>query len=603
MTRDLSTLCLTFLTIFTLAGASVAQNGPVPVPPLLFPVVQGAQWEDTFGTPRDGHTHQGQDLMAPKMRPLIACFAGTVTLHSNHRTAGNWITLQGTGVSVGWRAEYMHLNNDTPGTNDGRGGDRYAFAPGLKSGDSVGAGQLLGYVGDSGNAESAGSHCHFELHGPDGPVNCALVLRASRILASPQFVVTGTADAVSSAVFPTEKVVGTVLTLFPDQTEAIVRVTSVSEAGGNLTTVDPPSVKRLVFSDKDAYSTLSKGILLAAEGKDQGQGKPLEVDRLTTMDSDLPLLESPAKKGPLPDRKSSLPQKSSDSIAPKNILIDGFERGTYQQWDLQGNCWNRTPEFLSDRLPVPGTSGSYYLSTAHPKNGDNRPVSGTGVALSSEFTLTLPRLRFRIGGGNYPEECCLNLLVDGKVVRTETGSGTDRLIPVEWDITEFVSKRARLQVVDKLDSGLRAYILLDEIEMFDPASVSVNTPAKTETPESVAATISEQTPGTLAFVLLPDGTKVEGTQLLTLEATGYGPGENGQWGDRTFLGTKVGYGTVAVDPKIIPLRTHLWVEGYGFCIALDTGSAIKGMKIDLGHDSDAEAATVGRKKLRVLILD
>jgi 3D (Asp-Asp-Asp) domain-containing protein len=51
------------------------------------------------------------------------------------------------------------------------------------------------------------------------------------------------------------------------------------------------------------------------------------------------------------------------------------------------------------------------------------------------------------------------------------------------------------------------------------------------------------------------------------------------------------------------LKTHLWVEGYGFCIALDKGSAIKGMKIDLGHDTDAEAATVGRKKLRVLVLD
>lgn len=90
---------------------------------------------------------------------------------------------------------------------------------------------------------------------------------------------------------------------------------------------------------------------------------------------------------------------------------------------------------------------------------------------------------------------------------------------------------------------------------------------------------------------------------MTLEATGYGPGENGPWGDRTALGTKVGYGTVAVDPKVIPLRKHLWVEGYGFCIALDTGGAIKGPKIDWGHNTDAEAATEGRTKRRVLILD
>ena len=69
---------------------------------------------------------------------------------------------------------------------------------------------------------------------------------------------------------------------------------------------------------------------------------------------------------------------------------------------------------------------------------------------------------------------------------------------------------------------------------------------------------------------------VEGKRWLTLEATGYGPGENGRWGDRTKVGTKVGLGTVAVDPRVIPLGSRLWVEGYGFCVALDVGSAIKG---------------------------
>jgi 3D (Asp-Asp-Asp) domain-containing protein len=90
---------------------------------------------------------------------------------------------------------------------------------------------------------------------------------------------------------------------------------------------------------------------------------------------------------------------------------------------------------------------------------------------------------------------------------------------------------------------------------------------------------------------------------MTLEATGYGPADNGPWGDRTALGTKVGYATVAVDPKVIPLRTRLWVEGYGFCVALDTGGAIKGNRIDLGHDNQSDAIRVGRKKLRVLVLD
>lgn len=60
----------------------------------------------------------------------------------------------------------MHINNDTPGTDDGNGGTANAYAPGIVRGSHVVAGQLLGWVGDSGNAESAGSHLHFEIRQP-----------------------------------------------------------------------------------------------------------------------------------------------------------------------------------------------------------------------------------------------------------------------------------------------------------------------------------------------------------------------------------------------------------------------------------------------------
>src|SRR5262249_51428540 len=68
-------------------------------------------------------------------------------------------------------AIYIHINNDTPGTDDGLGSEEYAFAPGLQTGDHVTAGQHIAYVGDSGNAENVGPHCHFELYGPDGWIN------------------------------------------------------------------------------------------------------------------------------------------------------------------------------------------------------------------------------------------------------------------------------------------------------------------------------------------------------------------------------------------------------------------------------------------------
>jgi 3D (Asp-Asp-Asp) domain-containing protein len=71
---------------------------------------------------------------------------------------------------------------------------------------------------------------------------------------------------------------------------------------------------------------------------------------------------------------------------------------------------------------------------------------------------------------------------------------------------------------------------------------------------------------------------------------------------RTRTGMIATYGHVAVDPRVIPLGTLVFVEGYGFAIASDTGGAIKGNKIDLCFDTRAEALRFGRRKVRVHIL-
>ncbi len=134
---------------------------PVTVP-MLFPIAGQPRWSDTFLASRGGGTrrHKGQDLMVPKMTPLVAVFDGQVALGTGKGNAGNTITVVG---DCGWNAEYYHVNNDSPGTDDGKGTADYAFAPGLRTGDRVYAGQFLGWVGDSGNAEGTSPHLHFEL--------------------------------------------------------------------------------------------------------------------------------------------------------------------------------------------------------------------------------------------------------------------------------------------------------------------------------------------------------------------------------------------------------------------------------------------------------
>jgi 3D (Asp-Asp-Asp) domain-containing protein len=60
---------------------------------------------------------------------------------------------------------------------------------------------------------------------------------------------------------------------------------------------------------------------------------------------------------------------------------------------------------------------------------------------------------------------------------------------------------------------------------------------------------------------------------------------------------------IAVDPRVIPLGTKVYVEGYGYAIAADTGSAIKGNKIDVFFSSQSAAYRWGRKNVKIKILN
>jgi len=88
-------------------------------------------------------------------------------------------------------------------------------------------------------------------------------------------------------------------------------------------------------------------------------------------------------------------------------------------------------------------------------------------------------------------------------------------------------------------------------------------------------------------------------------ATAYYPGDPLAWRDGTvtFLGQKMQRGIVAVDPKIIPLRTRLYISGYGYGYAGDTGSAIIGNRIDLGVNNAQEEKSWMHREVIVYILD
>jgi resuscitation-promoting factor RpfB len=92
------------------------------------------------------------------------------------------------------------------------------------------------------------------------------------------------------------------------------------------------------------------------------------------------------------------------------------------------------------------------------------------------------------------------------------------------------------------------------------------------------------------------GYVMEGTmQMVATAYTGDCSGCSGI----TASGRPAGHGIVAVDPRVIPLGTHLYIPGYGLAVAGDTGGAIIGDRIDLGFDSLRDALIFGRREVTV----
>jgi len=112
-----------------------------------------------------------------------------------------------------------------------------------------------------------------------------------------------------------------------------------------------------------------------------------------------------------------------------------------------------------------------------------------------------------------------------------------------------------------------------------------------------------------------DGTLIEYEGILQFEATAYcacyeccGKHPGNKWYGITATGTRAKVGTIAVDPRLIPLGTKVYVEGlygaknYGYAVAEDTGGAIKGEIIDLYFNTHRETVNWGRQQVNIYIL-
>ena len=186
-------------------------------PPIVFPLLGPKSFSNAgwLLTSRP-LIHEGVDAYGNKMTPVVAAANGVVVSVNWANDPAHRPPIVCCALAVrhdsGWESWYSHLNNDTPGTDDGLG---WGIAPGIDVGTRVVAGQLLGWVGDSGNAETTSPHLHFELHPPNGipsnPYNymfnsvaaiavpCTVGEMACRIAGSDRF---DTSARISAAAFP-----------------------------------------------------------------------------------------------------------------------------------------------------------------------------------------------------------------------------------------------------------------------------------------------------------------------------------------------------------------------------------------------------------------
>lgn len=153
--------------------------------------------------------------------------------------------------------------------------------------------------------------------------------------------------------------------------------------------------------------------------------------------------------------------------AEPDLLVADFEGDDYGTWQAEGTAFGTKPArgTLPGQMAVSGFRGNGLVNSF--AGGD----ASTGTLTSPKFTVERDYLNFLIGGGGHAGQTCMNLLVDGKAVRTATGpntepGGSEELKAAHWDVKEFRGKEVTIQIVDAATGGW-GHINVDHIVQSD----------------------------------------------------------------------------------------------------------------------------------------
>lgn len=149
------------------------------------------------------------------------------------------------------------------------------------------------------------------------------------------------------------------------------------------------------------------------------------------------------------------------SDAPVNprpdIVFADFEGATYagllRPWTPAGNAFGSGPALVSSAPSYMGSLNAQgqYTVNSYISSGDSN--SGIGTLTSQSFIISRNFISFLVGGGNFPGLECMNLVVNGQVVRTVTGTNTNLMSQTFWDVSDLQGQTAQLQIVDNYAGG------------------------------------------------------------------------------------------------------------------------------------------------------
>ena len=149
-------------------------------------------------------------------------------------------------------------------------------------------------------------------------------------------------------------------------------------------------------------------------------------------------------------------------------LFAGFEGANYAGWTVQGSAFGAGPAqgTLPGQQSVSGFLGSRLANSY--SGGD----ASTGKLTSGLFTITNNSINFLIGGGNHPAQTCINLRVNGVLVKTATGNNSEILKWTGWNVAQWKGKTAQLEIVDDF-TGTWGHVIVDHI-LFSDVLMSFN---------------------------------------------------------------------------------------------------------------------------------